>query len=136
MFVNRKTMKKRISLLIAAFIILVMTGCGGYISSYKATGFVRSNTSTSVFMNFWSFEGRMVFRLRAKAEGELKYTASLEKGNLTVFYDNDGTKSELFSLKDGGTADSSGGYVEEGTVYIIVETDGKCENGELRIGLE
>ncbi len=133
---NRKTMKKRISLIIAAIVILMTAGCSGYISSYKATGFVRSNTSSSVFMNFWSFEGRMVFRLRAKAEGELKYTASLEKGNLTVYYDYIGTKSELFSLKDGGTADSSGGYVEEGTVYIIVETDGKCENGELRIGLE
>ena len=136
MFVNRKTMKKRISLIIAAIVILMTAGCSGYISSYKAAGFVRSNTSSSVFMNFWSFEGRMVFRLRAKAEGELKYTASLEKGNLTVYYDYIGTKSELFSLKDGGTADSSGGYVEEGTVYIIVETDGKCENGELRIGLE
>lgn len=133
---NRTRMKKRIFLLIAAFIIFIMTGCGGYISSYKAAGFVRSNTSSSTYMNFWSFEGRMVFRLHAKAEGELKYTASLEKGNLTVFYDNNGTKSELFSLKDGETADSSGGYVEEGTVYIIVETDGKCENGELRIGLE
>ena len=32
--------------------------------------------------------------------------------------------------------DSHGGYVESGTVYIIVETDGVCQNGDFRFDLD
>jgi hypothetical protein len=86
-------------------------------------------------MNFYSFKGRMVFKLKSSGEGELKYTAKLESGNATVYYDFFGTKQELFSISSEEELDSHGGYVEAGTVYIIVETDGTCKNGEFRFSL-
>ena len=42
---------------------------------------------------------------------------------------------ELFSISSEEELDSHGGYVEAGTVYIIVETDGTCKNGEFRFSL-
>ena len=81
-------------------------------------------------MNFYSFEGRIVFKLKSSGEGELKYTGSLESGKASVYYDFYGTKTELFSISDGEEVDAKGGYVEAGTVYVIVETDGKCVNGD------
>jgi hypothetical protein len=128
-------MKKICILLVSAILIVMLTGCGKYTSGYNAVGFVHSSDSDSAFMNFYSFKGRMVFKLKSSGEGELKYTAKLESGNAAVYYDFFGTKQELFSISSEEELDSHGGYVEAGTVYIIVETDGTCKNGEFRFSL-
>lgn len=128
-------MKKICILLVSAILIVMLTGCGKYTSGYNAVGFVHSSDSDSAFMNFYSFKGRMVFKLKSSGEGELKYTAKLESGNAAVYYDFFGTKQELFSIYSEEELDSHGGYVEAGTVYIIVETDGTCKNGEFRFSL-
>ncbi len=86
-------------------------------------------------MDFYSFEGRMVFILKSSSEGDLKYTAKLESGSAVVHYDFHGTKQELFSVSAGEELDSHGGYVESGTVSIIVETDGACGNGNFQFSL-
>jgi hypothetical protein len=128
-------MKKICILLVSAILIVMLTGCGKYTSGHNAVGFVHSSDSDSAFMNFYSFKGRMVFKLKSSGEGELKYTAKLESGNAAVYYDFFGTKQELFSISSEEELDSHGGYVEAGTVYIIVETDGTCKNGEFRFSL-
>jgi len=129
-------MKRIFSLIASLIILLLLTGCGKYSSSYKAIGFVHSNGSASAEMSFYSFDGTMVFKLKSSGEGDLKYTAKLESGTATVYYDYYGTKSELFTISPGEELDSHGGYVESGTVYIIVETNGECMNGEFSINVE
>lgn len=114
----------------------VLAGCGKYVSGYKAVGFVHSSSRTSAWMDFYSFDGTMVFRMVSPGEGDLKYSAMLESGAATVYYDDGGTKSELFSISSGETLESSGGYLEKGTVYVIVQTDGPCMNGEFRFRVE
>ena len=129
-------MKKAISLMAVIVLLIAFSGCDKYISSYKAIGFVHSNTSADAFMSFFSFDGRMIFKLKSKGEGDLKYSARLDSGKVTVRYDHAGTAEELFSISGGEEIDSHGGYVEAGTVYVIVETDGACRNGELSFSLE
>ena len=128
-------MMRRVFALLLVFVLLLLslTGCSKYTSSYSAVAFVHSNESDSAFMNFYTFEGRMVFKLKSPGEGDLKYTAKLESGNATVYYDFHGEKQELFSISGGEEFDGHGGYVEAGTVYIIVETDGKCQNGDIHL---
>ena len=128
--------KKITILLVSVFLLITLTGCGKYSSSYKAVAFVHSNETDSAFMSFYSFEGRMIFKLKSSAEGDLKYTAKLESGNAAVYYDFYGTKQELFSISAGEEIDSHGGYIESGTVYIIVETDGSCQNEEFHFSLQ
>lgn len=128
-------MKKKTALIAALILMLVLAGCSKYKSSYQAVGFVHSNEDDSAFMSFYSFEGRMVFKLKSTAEGDLKYSARLESGSAAVYMDYNGTKQELFSISAGEEIDSHGGYVEAGTVYIIVETDGACQNGDFQFSL-
>jgi hypothetical protein len=78
----------------------------------------------------------MVFQLKSTGEGDLKYSAELESGSATVYYDFYGTKEELFSVNSGNEVNSQGGYVEAGTVTIIVETDGECRNGTFQFSLD
>ena len=109
---HRSIMKKIFILALSALLLISLAGCGKYSSSYKAVAFVHSNESDSAFMSFSSFEGRMVFKLKSSAEGDLKYTAKLESGSATVYYDFYGTKDELFKISGGEEIDSHGGYFE------------------------
>ena len=129
-------MKRVFALILTAMLLLSFSGCDKYSSKYNAVAFVHSNESDNAFMTFYSFEGRMVFKLKSSGEGDLKYSAKLESGNVAAYYDYYGTKTELFSLSSGDELNSHGGYIEAGTVYVIVETDGKCMNGDFRFSLD
>ena len=122
------------ALMLALAMLLCSFGCGGYKSKYKAVGFVHSNDTESANMSFYTFEGRMVFKFHTTRESDIKYSAKLESGSATVYYDYSG-KQELFSVKGGEELDSRGGYVDNGTIHIIVETDGECMNGEFSFSI-
>ena len=122
-------------LLLAA--VLCLPGCGKYSSSYKAVGFVHSNSSDSAFMDFYLLEGTMVFKLKNRSEGaQLLYDAKLETGKALVYYDCGEGKVPLFTINGGETYSTEGGELKKGTVYIIVETVGECTNGDFHFGLE
>ncbi len=128
-------MKKTLSAVTAVIVLiatfLCLSGCGRYSSHYHAVGFVHSNTPKSAFMNFYEFEGNIVFKLKTGSGETLKYSAKLENGETRVYYDSGNGKTPLFSLKSDEEFDSETGVLPAGTVYVIVETDGKCINGEL-----
>ena len=130
---------KRIIRIIAVTVIMIaaclgLTGCGRYTSSYVASICVTTSDSVS----FGSLKGTMVFT--AKCDGEegrkIKYSAKLDTGSFTVYYDSDGTKKELFTINAGESVEASGGELVKGTVYIILETDGKCEDGKFSFEIE
>ena len=129
-------MKRKIGLAVILLLLVGLCGCSKYVSSYKAIGFVHSNESTKAFMSFYEFEGRMVFILKCDDETSIDYNAELKTGNCTVYYDSNGEKTMLFALGAGDHINSSGGELTPGTVYIIVETDEKCMNGDLSFSLE
>ena len=134
-------MKKHFSeILIAAIMVLVLlilSGCNSYRSHYNAVAFVHSNTSKSASMSFSSFEGTMVFQLKCEnADQKISYSAKLDKGSAKVFYDCNGTKTELLSVSSGIDISDIGGELQKGTVYIIVETSEKCQNGRFSFDIE
>ncbi|MBO4421999.1 MAG: hypothetical protein J5879_01065 [Clostridia bacterium] len=128
-------MKRTVLLMFALLLITVgSVGCSKYPSHYNAVGFVHSNDTGSAYMSFYEFDGNIAFKLKCKSEDQagIKYSGKLEEGNITVYYDCGGTKEELFSIHSGEDIQSSGGYLPEDTIYIIVETSDKCRNGDLR----
>ena len=135
-FQERRTMKKAVILLLSLLLLFSFSGCGQYTSSYKAVGFVHSERSDSASMSFYSFDGRMVFRLKNAHNGSLNCSASLETGNAAVYSVCSGEKTELFSISGGEECDQCSGDIGNGTVYVIVETDGKCGNGFFTFDLE
>ena len=116
-----------VGLILSVLIGLCACG-GGYVSSYKAVGLVRSNTSHSCEASFYSLEGTLVFKLKKTdgAEGEISYSVAAEEGEISLYYDIYGTKEQLVNVKAGDTAEGTGGYVEGGKqVYIIIEASKK-----------
>ena len=119
----------------AAVIVLSLTAAlsGCYSSSYDAVGFVHSNTPHEADMSFYKFDGRIVYRLTSESgsAAKLSYTGKLESGSLEVSLDTDGELKHLCSLKAGEQLDSSVTLPEDTGIYVIVETNGGCENGSL-----
>lgn len=131
-------MKKMISVFALGMALLFcFSGCEKYATHYNATAFVHSNESDSAFMSFWKFEGNMVFQLKCKQAGQsLAYTAKLETGSATVYYDCGDGKTELCALNAGDETESTLEELKPGTVYVIVEADGQCENGDFHFDIK
>ena len=127
----KKTVSAVAAVLVLIAIFICLSGCGRYSSHYHAVGFVHSNTPKSAFMNFYEFEGNTVFKLKNNSGETLKYSAKLENGEARVYYDSGNGKAPLFTVKTGEEFNSETGVLPAGTVYVIIETDGKCLNGEL-----
>ena len=114
-----------------------LTGCNTYTSHGTGTLIVQNNVSDKAEVAFHSLDGTRVYKMKVKDSKEvLKYSGKLDKGNATVYYDNDGDKKELFSLSAGENVDSSFEALEKGTLYIILETDGEAEGGNFSFSLE
>ena len=115
-------------LILVALCLVCLASCMKYTSHYSALLLITSNTSKSASIRFTSLNGTKVFRL--KSAGVLNYSARLTGGSATVFYDYDGTKQELFSIGEGQEVGPATVSVTPGTVYVIVQTNGKCEEGQ------
>ena len=158
-------MKKRVWIAVAVVLLAIgLAGCGKYVSSYRALALVRSTRPGSASVSFSELEGTMAFRLKCrKGPGGLEIfsSAKLESGSATVYCDSDGTKREWFTIEAGsgdtmvyfysypdgtkleGLPLEAGEelrtpweYVSPGTVYVVIETDGKCEEGSFRFEVE
>ena len=122
---------------IAVLLLFTLSGCNGYVSHYKAVAFVHTNTSKNASMSFSSFEGTMVFVLKCdSADEKINCSATLENGSASVFYDCNGTKTELFSVSSGDDINEAGGVLQKGTVHIIVEIPEGGQNGRFVFGIE
>ena len=130
---------KRILLCLLCVILVFSIAACDYISSYKALMFVRSEMGDHATISFSKLEGTYVMKLRMKGEGQegsIHCKASLEEGEINVYYDSLGVKEFLFNLKAGESIDERRGYIESGrTVYIIVETVTPAKEGKISVDL-
>lgn len=133
---------KKIALALVLVIILVIVSCSfmacsKYTSSYSALMCVKSQHSSNGFINFDEFKGRYVFNFKYEGEGEgkIKYTASIGTGNVTVYYDSNDEKKELFKISDGQTLTATDGDIVKGHVYIIIESEDKVSSGSFEFEL-
>ncbi|MGM9642501.1 MAG: hypothetical protein ACI3XI_04750 [Eubacteriales bacterium] len=137
-------MKKIICALLSLLMLFSLAACSGStISHYSATMLVQNNINDSYSASWGTLSGTFVINMKKSSgaqEGEIHYTASLEEGELTVYYrmrGSDGERAELFSLKGGDNVDDRGGYVEmNDKIEIIIETNGKTKGGSIKIDFE
>ena len=124
------------ALLLAAALLLCAAGCGEYVSRYRAVGFVHSNEAGSAFMDYYTFEGKMVFRMRSGGTERLVCSAKLEEGAVDVTCVSGGHETPLFTVNGGEEIEVTGDPLPRGTVYVIVESRGTSRNGDFRFELE
>lgn len=132
-----KNLFKSVTAAVMIPVLLMLTGCAKYASHYKAAAFVHSCTADSAFMSFAEFEGETVFKLKSGSGSDsIKYSASLESGSADVYYDINGTKTLMFSLKAGDSAEGTEKIHGKGRVYITVETSEPCGGGNFSFDIQ
>ena len=132
-------MRKRFKLLAVLMMMTIgftLTGCSTYTSHGNGTMLVEHNDSDDAYFNFSTFDGTKVLKNKASSGDKMKYTGALDKGNVTVYYDNGGGKKELFIIGAGENVDSTLEGLEKGEVNIIIETDGEASEGKFTFEIE
>ena len=128
---------KKISILLVLIVTLCMLcGCSGYVKSYSATILITSDYGDEASMKFDTFKGSYHFKL--KRDGTAEYTldldASLGEGEMNVYIGVGGAKELLLTVKGGEAYDETialdGKYDNETSIYIILESAGKCVDGD------
>lgn len=136
-------MKKMAYAIIAAmmmFLCFTLSACGNkYVSKYSATLMVRENTADKASVSFDTFNGTYTMHLKNTDDKKafITYNASLEEGNIKAYYDFNGEKLDLFEVEtDGSIEGKTETFTGDKTVYIIIESDGKCNEGSFSFALE
>ena len=128
---------KKISFIFILLLTLVMLcGCAGYVKNYSATFLITSCYGDEASMEFDTFKGTYNFKLRRDgvAEHTLDCEAILREGEMNVYIGVSAEKQLLFTIKGGETFDREialdSKYDNEKKVYIILESVGKCSDGD------
>ena len=135
-------MKKLAGLILAvATLVLCFTlsACSGYSTHYSATFMTTTNTPNSTSVSFESFNGTYVMQLKNNNADEVlvSYEAELGEGNINVYYDFNGEKLSLFKIETNGSVEGeTEAFTGNKTIYIIIESDGKCKEGSFSFVLE
>ena len=137
---NGEKIMKKVMLITLAVVIyaLCLAGCSPYASKYNAVALVRTTTDDSAEMTFSEFDGTMVFKLDNKLgeNAKLSYSTKLKGGSANIYYDHDRTKRKLISAVEGEQTKGSAEGLKNETVYVIVETNKKCENGDFSFEIQ
>ena len=129
-------MKKFWLAVVLMLTLSVLCSCSGYVKNYSATFMITSSHGDDASMEFDTFKGTYNFKLRREgvAEHTLDLEASLAEGEMNIYIGVDGEKELLRTVKGGESFDETitldDKYDNEKTIYIILETMGKCIDGD------
>ena len=129
-------MKKIRFLLVLIFTLVMLCSCKGYVNSYSATFLMTSCQGDDASIEFHTFKGTYHFKLKrdGAAAHTLDFEASLAQGQMNVYIGVDGEKELLLTVMGGESYDETitldEKYDDESTIYIILESTGKCVGGD------
>ena len=129
-------MKKTCCVLALFLMLFMLCSCGGYINSYSAFLLITSSHGDEASMKFDTFKGSYNFKLKRDGDAEhaLDLNASLGEGEINVYIGVGGEKELLITVKGGESYDETirleEKYDNEKTIYIILESTGKCVDGD------
>ena len=129
-------MKKACFTLALILMLFMLCSCGGYVKSYSATILITSSHGDEASMKFDTFKGSYNFKLKrdGAAEHTLDFDASLGEGEMNVYIGVGGEKELLLTVKGGESYDETitlaEKYDKEKAIYIILESVGKCVDGD------
>lgn len=128
---------KRFSLvLMLMFMLVMLCSCSGYVNSYSATILITSCKGNEANIEFDTFNGTYNFKLRDDGVDDrtLDFEASLAEGEMNIYIGVDGEKELLRTVKGeesyAETITLDDKYDYEKTIFVILESAGKCMDGD------
>ena len=127
---------KRIVYIITTFVlVLSLVSCSG--GSYSAVGMVKSGFGNKASLDFVLFEGFYTFFLRGEdGDDTIEYSASLEEGEMSLYYEEDDEWVCIATVKSGDSISSSVEITPTKKASVKVLTSGKCKVGMVDLALK
>lgn len=136
-------MKKFASIIIVIVMFVLcfaLSACGNkYHSKYNSTLMVEEKTTNKASVSFDSFNGTYVIKFRNTGSDKvcISYKAALKEGSFKAYYDFNDEKLDLFEIgADGSVEGKTEAFAGDKIIYIIIESDGKCNEGSFSFTLE
>lgn len=136
-------MKKITSVIIVIVMFVLcfaLSACGNkYISNYSSSRMVEEKATNKASVSFYSFSGTEVIKFHNRGGDEvyITYSATLLEGNIKVYYDYNDEKLDLFEIgADGSVAGKTEAFTGDKIIYIVIESDAKCNIGSFSFTLE
>ena len=136
-------MKKFASVIVVVVALVLcfsLAACGDmYVSNFNAKLMVSNNNTHNASISFDTFSGTYVMKFTNNGDDRafITYNAKLGEGNIKVYYDYNGEKLDLFEIGANGSLDGkTEAFVGNKTIYVIIESDGKCNDGSFSFALE
>ena len=129
-------MKRICLLLVLVLAFSLLCGCNGYVKNYSATILLTSCWGDEASMEFETFRGTYHFKLKrdGATEHALDLDAELAEGEMNIYIGVDGEKELLLTVKGGESYDEiitlDAKYDDKKTIYVILESTGKCVDGD------
>ena len=129
-----------IVVVVALVLCFTLAACGNmYVSNYNAKLMASNNSDHDAFVSFDSYSGTYVIKFTSYGSDSacISYNATLEEGNIKVYYDYNGEKLDLFEIgANGSVKGKTEAFVGNKTIYVIIESDGVCNVGSFSFALE
>ena len=116
--------------------LVMLCSCGEYVNRYSAFILITSCQGDEASMEFDSFQGTYHFKLKRDgvAEHTIDLESSLAEGEMYIYIGVHGEKELLCTVKGGEVYDETIAldekYDNEKTIYVILESAGKCVDGD------
>ena len=129
-------MRKICFSLVLILTLAMLCSCGGYVKSYSATILITSCHGDEASMEFDTFKGTYNFKLKGDGVDDrtLDLEVSLAEGEMNIYIGVGGEKELLRTVKGGESYDETitldDKYDYEKTIYVILESTGKCVDGD------
>ena len=129
-------MKKACFILALILTLTMLCSCNKYVNNYSATILITSCFGDEASMKFGTFKGTYNFKLKRdnSAEHTLGFEASLAEGEMNIYIGVNGEKELIHTVKGGESYDKTitldAKYDNEKAIYVILETAGKCSDGD------
>lgn len=110
-----------------------------YRSHYSSSTMITTNTPNSASVSFDGFSGMYVIKFNNNGNDEtvISYEATLGEGHIKVYYDFNDEKLNLFEIGTNGSVEGkTEAFTGNKIIYIIIESDGKCQEGSFSFALD
>ncbi len=125
---------KKILVMIVVVLSLLLCSC----DAYKMVASIQTNNINEYSIRFGTFEGTKstIIKNGLAGDGTIQYTASLEEGIMSVYYEVNGEEELLFTIEGNQSVSEKGGYITgDGNVKIIMKTTEPCKEGDFNFKL-
>lgn len=118
--------KTKFVLVLMMVVMVLLCGCSTKYVTNRTVSIMNETLKDAFYeVEFKELQGRTVVKFKKNSgDGQFKYVANLETGDVSVMYVIADFEENLFTLKTGESVDTNGGYISSNqSGYLVIDAN-------------